>query len=209
MALHSIRDIIRPLPDKKDELADYILEHYSHIQKHLEDNPEHQGTLADAVNASFDKYSRYIGGQATKVSGAGHAVGYIADGWLLTGDIIGSLGGKFVHLLAQIPDKAHSIAYGVRTGNYLDAAKCILEGIVSYIPGLTVVDEGLTRIVQKRMIHDALTNFEKEVGIYKPWTQKVSDMLKPAYKDVKDRAKNVFSPDYEPESMLQPVYVRP
>ncbi len=194
----SLRDIVHKMPSSRQELSDYIMKHYSNINQAVASNPALKTSLDTAVDTTFDKYSKYLGNVTGKISGAGHAVGYAADAWLLTGDIVGSLGGKFLHLLAQIPEKAYGLVYGVQTGNYLDAARNILQGAVSYIPGLTFVDEGLERIVQKRMIKDAVSRFEKDAGLYKPWTAKLSDRLKPHYTGVEDRARNVFTPAYQP-----------
>ena len=197
--MNSIRDLVHQLPETKQELSDYILNNNSHIKELVEKNPDYKSKLEDLISASFDKYSDYMGGIKDKIGGLGHLAGYSADAWLLySGDIVGALGGKFINLIAQIPDKGYAVWYGVKTGNYLDAAQCLLEGIISYVPGLTFVDQGLTRIVQKRMVSDVVDNFEKEVGIYKPWTTKVAEKLSSFYTDVKDRAINIFSPDYEP-----------
>jgi len=173
-----LRDIIHKMPSTKQEISDYILEHYSHVKDMVKKNPQYKETLAEAVTSSFDKYSKYLGGLADKVSSIGHVVGYTADAWFLgTGDIIGSLGGKFLNLLAQIPEKAYGVMYALDTGNYLDGLQNIMEGAVSYLPGLTFVDQGLTRIVQKRMVKDALARFEKETGVYKPWNEKLKEKL--------------------------------
>ena len=197
--MKSIRDLVNKMPETRKELSDYVSQN-ERIKSILEKNPDYKTTLEKSIDASFDKYSMYLKDNiATRVSGVGHAIGYTADAWLATGDVVGSLGGKFLNLLAQIPEKAYGMAYAVRTGNYLDSAQNILEGIVSYVPGLTVVDQGLARIVQKRMISDAITKFEKEVGLYKPWTARIAEKLKSVYTDVKDRAENIFRPDYEPE----------
>ncbi|MBI2134213.1 hypothetical protein HYU11_06070 [Candidatus Woesearchaeota archaeon] len=194
-----IRDIIHPMPGKRQELADYILKHYKNVREAVDSNPGNRALLESAVDESFQKYSGYLGNITGKVSGAGHAVGYAADAWLLgTGDIVGTLGGKFLNLLAQVPEKMYGIVYGVQTGNYLDAARNIFQGMLSYIPGLTFVDEGLERIVQKRMVKDALTRFEKGSGMYKPWTAKLSEKLAPHYTGVRDRQANVFTPAYQP-----------
>jgi len=201
-----IKDLICKYPKTKKELSDYIINHNMHVKKMIKRNWHYKLALDDAVNSTFDKYSKYIGGISNKISGTGHIVGYTADAWLLaTGDIVGTLGGKFLNFLAQIPEKVYGLVYGVRTGNYLDSAQNVLEGALSYIPGLTFADRGLTRIVQKRMAKDALIKFEKEVGIYKPWTTKLKEKLSSVYTGVKDRIKNVFTPLYEPKLALQPV----
>ncbi len=194
-----LRNIVNRIPETKRELSDYITKYYSHVKEAVAKNPQYKDTLDEAVKTSFEKYSRYLGGLTSRLNSLGHVVGYTADAWLLsTGDIIGSLGLKFFNLLSQIPEKAYSLVYGVSTGNYLDAAQNVLEGLISYVPGLTFVDQGLSRILRKRIVRDALTSFEKEVGIYKPWTTKLADRLSKVYTGVKDRIENVFTPKYEP-----------
>ncbi|HOI19294.1 MAG TPA: hypothetical protein PLX15_05545 [Candidatus Woesearchaeota archaeon] len=196
----SIRDIVRKLPNTSKGIVEYITNHpikYSSIEDTLTTDPSTRQTLLECAQESVEKYAKYLGGFASGLSKAGHAVGYTADAWLLgTGDIVGSLGGKFLNLIAQVPEKLKSISYGIKTGNYLDSLQCILEGLVSYIPGLTFADQGLSRIVQKRMIKDTVKNFEKSVGTYKPWTAKLADKLKGLYKGVKDRKENVIDPKY-------------
>lgn len=194
----SLRDLVHKVPGTKKEITNYILQNYAHVRAAVESNPQHMASLENAVNESFDKHFRYLGHLTGKISGAGHAVGYAADAWLLTGDIVGSLGGKFLNLLAQLPEKAYGLVYGVSTGNYLDAAQCLLEGAVSYLPGLTFVDQGLERIVKNRMVKDALTRFEKDAGLYEPWTSRLKGKLSPVYAGVKDRSGNVFRPSYQP-----------
>ncbi|MBI4439224.1 hypothetical protein HY640_04790 [Candidatus Woesearchaeota archaeon] len=193
----SIRDIIHKMPGTRKELSDYILTNYSHIREAVGSNRKLLASLEASVEASFDKYSKHLGGISGKISGAGHAIGYAADAWLLgTGDIVGSLGGKYLNLLAQIPEKSYALVYGVSTGNYLDAAQNILEGAISYIPGLTFVDQGLERIIKKRMVREAVTNFEKGNDMYKPWTTRLSEYLTGKYTDVRDRTPNLVGPSY-------------
>jgi len=195
-----IRDIVDKKPTSRTELSDYIMANYKDVRKAVMDNPEYKSALEKAISSSFDKYSGHIGGISSKISGAGHGIGYAADAWFLsTGDIVGALGGKFLNLLGQIPEKLYGLYYGVKTGNYLDSLQNILEGAVSYLPGLTFVDQGLKRIVQKRMVKDAVKQFEQDIGVYKPWHQRLKDKIQGFYKtDVKDRSANVFTPSYNP-----------
>lgn len=193
--MKSIRDLVNRMPDSKKGLEDYILSYSPEIREAIEKNPDYRKTLEDITSKEFDKYSQYFGKLTQKMSAAGHAVGYAADAWLLTGDIIGSLGGKFLHLLAQIPEKAYSVVYAARTGNYLDSLQNIFEGLISYLPGLTIADQGLTRIIQKRMVKDSIYEIEKAFGIErKAWYQKAAEKIKGKYTDVKDRAENIISP---------------
>lgn len=194
----SLRDIIHKMPETRKQVSDYVLK-YDHVKEALQKNPNYKTALDDAVNKAFDKYQLHISKANSTLAKAGTAVNYTADAWMLgTGDIVGGLGGKFFGLLAQIPEKLYGVWYAAKTGNYLDAAQNILEGAASYLPGLTFVDQGLERIIKKRMVKEALTEFEKDIGIYKPWTTKLYEKLKGVYKGVKDRKQNVFKPSYEP-----------
>ena len=87
----NIRDVVHRIPEKREELSDYITTSYDHIRELLESDPTHKKTLDDAVAKSYDKYSKYLGGLADKVSKVGHGVGFAADAWLLPGDIVGSI----------------------------------------------------------------------------------------------------------------------
>ncbi len=197
----SIRDLISPIPTGKKELADYVTGEYEQVKKAVEKNPEYAKTLASVISRVVDKYTPYLGGLAQKLGSVSrNTVGLGADAWLLTGDIVGSLGGKFLNLIGQIPEKIISAPiYAIKTGNYLDAAQNIMEGLLSYIPGLTVVDEGLGRIIKKRIVREIVAEFEKEAKIYKPWTSRLAEKLSNIYTDVKDRTGNVFRPDYNPD----------
>ena len=193
--MKSVRDIVNKMPDSKKTLEDYILNYSPEIRDKVESNPNYRKTLERVTEEEFDQYSQYFGNLTSKLSGAGHAVGYVADAWLSTGDIVGSLGGKFINFVMQIPEKAYSVVYALKTGNYLDSLQNIFEGIMSYAPGLTVVDQGLTRIIQKRMAKSALYKIEEELGIeHQPWHKRVYDGIKDKYKDVKDRSENIISP---------------
>jgi hypothetical protein len=197
---YSMRDYARQLPTNRKELSDYLLGN-SHVRELVEKDENARAALDEAVNSTYDKYSKEMRGLTDRAAKAGHGIGYIADTWLFsTGDIVGALNLKFGQAVGQAPEKAYSLWYGLRTGNYMDAVQNVLEGIVGLVPGLTWVDEGLTRIVQKRMVSDALTRFEKEVGIYKSWTTKLYEKLNGAYTGVRDRIGNVISP----EPALQP-----
>jgi len=193
--MRSIRDLFKKMPESTGDLEARVREYAPEIDQAIIRNPMYGQRLEQIAQETFDKYSRYLGGVTEKLSAAGHTIGYTADAWLATGDIIGSLGGKFINFLAQIPQKAYSIAYGIRTHNYLDSMQNIFEGFVSYLPGFTIADQGLSRIVQKRMIKDATYKMEKALGLeHKPWHRRVRDKIEDTYTDVEDRARNVISP---------------
>ncbi|GEM_PF-1846756 len=193
------RDFIRRIPGTRQELTDFVKE-TKNVKEFLEKNPEKVEELYKIVNDTYDRYQKYLGGWTHKAHLAGKGIGYVADTWaFFTGDIFGAIGGKKLYALAQIPDKAYGLVYGLKTGNYIDALKNIAGGAIGALPGLTLADQGLNRIVRKRMLSEARTKFEKEAGIYKHWTSKMADYLKNVYTGVKDRTKNVFSPGYEPK----------
>lgn len=196
--MKSIRDLVHKMPETKKGLEDYVLENSPTIKEAVERNPQYRKTLEKVVGDTFDEYHKYIGGVAQKIAAAGRGVGYTADAWLATGDVVGSLGGKFIHLLAQIPEKAYGLVYAARTGNYLDGLRNVFEGIVSYIPGFTVADEGLSRIVQKRMAKEATRKMEKEIGAQSSWYAKTAETARGnGYKDVQVRKKNIIGPSRE------------
>src|SRR3989338_3965458 len=170
--MKSIRDLVRKMPESKKGLEEIVRSYSPEINEAVERDPKAKAFLEKSIDDSFEKYSKYLGGLTQKISAGGHAVGYSADAWLATGDIIGSLGGKFINLLAQIPEKAYSVVYATQTGNYMDSMQNIFEGIASYLPGFTVVDQGLSRIIQKRMVKDVIYNVEKEFGNQRTWYQR-------------------------------------
>lgn len=199
--MKSIRDLFKRMPETKKGLEDYVMNSSPEIRAEIERDPSKRHLLEETVGESFDKYGHYLGGLTQKIGAAGHAVGYPADAWLATGDIVGSLGGKFLHLLAQIPEKAYSLVYAVKTGNYLDSFKNIFEGALSYFPLFTWADEGLSRIVQKRMVKDVIYNTEKKLGLeHTPWYKRYFSQAKDAgYSGVKDRSNNIIKVDFSGE----------
>jgi len=193
--MKSIRDLVNKMPETRKALEDRVLEYSPAIRAAVEKNPAYRADLSRVVDDTFDKYAPYLGGIAHDVSAAGHAVGYAADAWLMTGDVIGSLGGKFINLLAQIPEKAYSVVYGMRTGDYLGSMKNIFEGVLSYVPGFTAVDEGLSRIVQKRMINRAAYEAENKFGLeHTPWHINSRRKAQESYSDVEDHSHRIVSP---------------
>lgn len=203
--MKSIRDLVNRMPETRKGLEEYALGYSPAIKDAIERDPHKRQVLTETVDESFDKYSKYLGGLTHKISAAGHAIGYTADAWLATGDIVGSLGGKFLHLLAQIPEKAYSVVYAARTGNYLDSLKNIFEGTLSYLPGFTVLDEGLSRIVQKRMARDVIYNTEKKLGLdHTSWHARYAKQAEQAgYSEVKDREDNIIKVDFSGEKKLK------
>jgi hypothetical protein len=213
----SLQDVLRgDMPETKDELKAHVLNNPD-VQKmieHAKKSPTDYNTVKqhidDVVDRNYETFRDYIGpGKADTLSKAGSAVGYAADTYALTGDIFGALGGKFVHLMAQIPDAAYGVWYGVKTGDYLGAGANLLRKAGSYVPGLTFLDKGLRRIAKERMAektledlfeNDEVKNIAEDADSYKEWTRRASEDLEDKYAGVKDRAKNVFRPDYEPET---------
>lgn len=199
--MRSLRDLIERMPETRKDLESTVLRYSPAIKEAVERDPESRVRLGEIAHESLDRYKKYLGGLSEKVSAAGHAVGYTADAWLATGDIVGSLGGKFLNLLAQIPQKAYSVVYAVRTGNYLDSLQNIFEGIMSYLPGFTIADQGLSRIIQKRMVKDVIYKMNDELGLEKKsWYRNIFDRIKDEYADVKDRSENVIGPRRQPVS---------
>ena len=192
--MKSLRDFARKMPENRKGLETYVLNCDDKLRARIEADPNGRGILENAVSRNFDKYSPYINGIIGRtthgLSAGGHAVGYSADAWLATGDIVGSLGGNTIDLLAQVPEKAYSLVYAANTGDYLGSMQNIFEGLVSYLPGLTFADQGLSRIIQKRMVKNTIYDLKKELG-----EDEVVDDKN--YTDVKDRRANVISPHYE------------
>ncbi len=196
--MKSIRDLVRKLPEDKEGLEAIVRKYDPEINEAIEKNPQYKRDLEYVVDKTFDKYKAYLGGLAHKISSAGHAVGHTADAWLAgTGDMLGTLGGKFIHFLAQLPEMTYSTVYAMRTGDYRDSFQRIFEGFLSYLPGFTIADQGLSRIVQKRMIKDAIKKTREKLGLeYKPWNEKYAEDIKDKYTDVQDRRDNVIKVDF-------------
>ncbi len=196
--MKSIRDLVRKMPETREDLERNVLEYSPEIRRKVEKNPEYKVTLERIVNEHYNRYESYIrGGVTHKLSAVGHGVGYAADAYFLaSGDIVGALGGKFINLLMQLPEKFYkSISYAVRTGEYLGAIQNIIEGLVSYLPGATILDQGLSRIAQKRMLKQTIYKTSEALGVeIKPWNERVYEKIKGKYADVKNRAGNVISP---------------
>lgn len=198
------------IPASTDTMKHHILTKYDDIREKVEANPHYASALERSVHDSLEYYKPYMGGMSHALHKAGKGLGVTAEAYgLATGDIVGTLGGEWLDLLAQIPDKAKGLWYGLSTGDLLGAGENVLRGILSYFPGLTVFDKGLTQIVQERSVEDAVQRFHKATDNYKPWHQRAYDKVrdsavhladgtKEAYKGVQNRAANIFTPDYEP-----------
>ncbi len=200
--MKSIRDLVKHMPETRSGLEEAVREYDSDIAEAVKRNPNYERQLREVTERTFNKYKEYLGGLTQKLSAAGHAVGYTADAWLATGDIVGSLGGNFLDLLAQIPEKAYSLVYAARTGNYLDSFQNIFEGLLSYLPGFTVMDQGLSRIIQKRMVKYASKEMRKIIGAedrssYDSSPQNIKDT---EYTDVQSRRDNIIRVDFRKEA---------
>lgn len=192
--MKSIRDLVNRMPETRKGLEDYVLASSPTIREAVEQNPRYRDLLSRKVDEAFDEYGKYFGGLTQKLSAAGHGVGYTADAYFLANPVAG-LGGKFLHLLAQIPEKLYSVVYAVRTGNYTDSLRNIFEGLISYVPGLTVADEGLSRIVQKRMVKNVTYEMERALGKEKSWYERTAEKAKEAgYSNVEPRGANIIRP---------------
>jgi len=196
--MKSVRDIVKKMPETRDDLENRVFEYSLEIRDKVEGNPEYRNRLEQIVDEEFRRYEPYIKkGVTGKLGGFGHVVGYAADAYFFTtGDIVGTLGGKFLNLILQIPEKFYkNISYAIHTNDYLAAVQNIVEGFVSYLPGLTVLDQGLSRIAQKKMVSRTLYRVGEALGVeIKPWYSRVRDKIKDKYKDVEDRAENIISP---------------
>jgi len=199
--MKSLRDIFRKMPETKSELEEIVLGYYPELKTKIEKDNSLRGRLEKITEEEYQRYRPYIGGTTQKISAAGHGIGYTADAYFLTtGDIYTALGGKAINLIAQIPEKLYkSISYAVHTGGYLGAIQNIVEGIISYAPGLTILDQGLSRIAQKRMLSKTLYRVGKEFGLEMvPWHKRVAERIKGYYEGVKDRTANIIGPSKKP-----------
>ncbi len=200
------------IPTTTSELTKYLIDNNTDLSKKLKENPKYHSALETAVRDSIEYYKPFLGGMKTVLHKAGKAVGYASEAaGLASGGmgIVATLGGEYIDLLAQIPDKVYGLWYGLRTGDVLGAAENVLRGALSYIPGLTVADKGIDQIIRERMRSYAVKLFERSIGTYKPWHQRayesvkngavyLADGVKEAYKGVKSRVENIFTPDTEP-----------
>lgn len=204
----SIRDLFDKMPETRRDLEHKILEYSSEIKGKIEENPENMRTLESIAQEEYETYKPYIEGSVNQLSGsAGHGIGYLGDivfygsaiaamtnpalaPFMLTGLLL-----KKINLGMQAPEKLRSLSYAAKTGDKVGAAQNITEGFLSYIPGATILDQGLKRIAQKRMLKKTLYRVNEALGIEnKPWYEKLRENLSGKYKDVKDRRGNIISP---------------
>ena len=196
----SLVEMIRNIPSDKTGLQRHIGECAFNDKTTCEllKNPLYKSRLDEIVAQNYETYSPYFSGTSQKLGELGRAVGYVGDAYLAgTGDIIGSLGIKWLHGLAQIPEKAYGLWYGIKTGDFSGSAENLVKGALSYVPGLTFIDEGLGSIAKKRVVESSLEQFQKEMGVYKPWHTKLYDALPGSYETpIRDRRSNIISPLY-------------
>ena len=166
------RDLIYNLPSDAKGLEGYVLKHYDHIREEIESREDGQEILERSAERTYDRFRPYLKSSlrktATGISAAGHGVGHVADLSMLSGNVLGNLGGKAINAVLQLPDAAYGIYYGVSNGNYLSPFKTVFEKLASYFPMATSLDQGTERIIKKDMVTYNVRDLEKKLDI-KPY----------------------------------------
>jgi len=203
----SLRDVVNKVPETKKDLEQYLMDSYPHIREEIEKDPRKRKILREITNNEFDRYARFLVDKNLidqGISTGASAAGYAGDVSFFTGNFPGWIGFKALSLISRGREKVGALEYASQTGNYRDSLQTIVEWIGSVAPGFTWLDQGLNRIIRKRMVKNALYKAEEEFGLpHKSWSQKVYERIKGAYSNVKNRKENVVSP--RGELQAQPV----
>jgi len=197
----TLRDVVRPMPRTRGDLEKRLLNYSPDLKSKLDD-PDTRKRFDRIVGEEYDRYSKYFGTDEGAYGAAESSSGHLGDliyagsyfvnpGWALVG-----LGVKAGRALVQLPKKLYnSIGYALNSRDYLGAVNNIVRGVVSYFPGATVLDKGLGRIAQEKMLKRSMYRLRDEMGVdFETWHGKIAREIREKYKDVKDRARNVISP---------------
>jgi len=186
---------------KESDLSGKVLKFYDNlkgdedIKDHLEKNTEYGKLLEKHVQDAFTKYESNLNALSTKANTALSALGTAGDAYFFY-DPIGGLGIKAISTIGKtVVELPNLVSYVGKSGDYLSLGTFAMMKAVSYLPLATLADRGMKHIVKKRILKEAKRNFLKEIGVEK---ESYLAKLKKVYTNVKDRASNVFKPDYEP-----------
>jgi hypothetical protein len=193
----------------KEDLEKKVLEYSPRLRERIEGGDARaKSELERIAGVEYNRYQPFIGGKAQKASAVGHGLGYLGDvvfwgsaiaaatnpllaPYMLTGLLL-----KKINAAAQAPDTARTASYIHQTGDVAGGVRNIGAKALSYLPGLTFVDRGLSRIAQRRMVKKTVYEAEKAAGIEnKSWYRKYAeDAQEAGYTGVKIRPDNIISP---------------
>ena len=191
----------------KKDLEDKVLEYSPELRNRIENGDETaRSELERIADRAYDNYKPFIGGAAQTTGKVGRVLGYAGDAiffgsviaaatnpllapYMLTGLLL-----KKVDVAAQIPEAVKTVKYGIKTGDYIGAARNMGAKALSYVPGATIVDRGLSKIAQKRMIRRTAYEVNEAIGEErKPWHARYAEQAEEAgYSGVEDRSHNVL-----------------
>ncbi len=193
----------------KKELEEKVLEYSPQIRERISrGDARAQSELERIADETYAEYKPFISGASQKVSSIGRVLGYAGDlvffgsafaaafnpllsAYMLTGLLL-----KKGQVAAQLPEAVKSIKYGIKTGDYLGMARNVGAKVLSYVPGTTILDRGLSRISQKRLIrktaYEVNKSLEEKGDSWYVRSQK--DAEEAGYTNVRDRSENIVGP---------------
>lgn len=191
----------------KEDLEKKVLEYSPTLRERVENDPRAKSELEKVAGVVFKTYEPYLHGKANVVGKVGRGLGYIGDAvfWgsaiaaasnpILAPYMLTALLLKKVAATAQIPEAVKSVEYAKKTGDVVGGTRNVAAKAAAYIPGLTIVDRGLGKISEKRMIKRAIYDVDKELEAEEvlPWHTYTAEKLKKAgrYTGVRDRKENI------------------
>lgn len=194
----------------KNDLEERVLEYSPELKARIEGGDlRARSELERIADKEYMAYSPFIKeGVSGKTGKGGRALGYLGDvvfwgsavaaavnpllaPYMLTGLLL-----KKGNLVAQLPESLRSLRYGLKTGDFVGAGLNIGAKALSYVPGLTLVDKGLSKIAQRRMVRKTAYEVNESLGIEKKsWYNQAGEEAKEAgYIDARVRAENIVGP---------------
>jgi len=199
------------IKDRK-ELEEKVLEYSPELKARIEKGDSRaKSELERIADREYNNYKPFIGGAAQSTGKLGRALGYAGDviffgsaiaaatnpllaPYMLTGLLL-----KKINLIGQIPETVKTIKYGIKTRDYAGTARNIGAKALSYVPGLTIVDRGLNKIAQKRMVRRTAYEVNNALGEEKKSWYRLygEDSKKAGYAGAKVRTANIVGPSRE------------
>lgn len=193
----------------RKDLEQKVLEYSPELKARVESGDERaKSELEKIADREYNNYKPFIGGVTQTTGKLGRVLGYAGD-VIFFGSAIAALTNpllapymlyglllKKINLAGQVPEAVKTVKYGAKTGDYWGTIRNIGAKALSYVPGATIVDRGLNKIAQKRMIRRTAYEVNDALGEEKKsWYQRAGkDAERAGYTDAKVRTANIVGP---------------
>ncbi|MFW6014267.1 MAG: hypothetical protein ACOCQG_03770 [Candidatus Nanoarchaeia archaeon] len=186
-------DTIAPYPSTREELTDYLRKNND---VRIPENDEQIYRIVDDVH---NRYSKYL--KSNKIDNLANSMGYLGDANLAVGNVLGTSILKLGNAGLKLANHAYEGIKGVfgkgyfaeHPRDYIGLPMLALTDAIAMIPYCTAASPGISRMIRKRMTKEALKEFQKETGTYKPLHKRMRDLYETK---IKNKANRLFPPSY-------------